>query len=236
MTRPATIPGASVSVEFAGQRLVLLPQRGVWWPARGVLLIADLHLGKPASFRDAGAPVPEAVTRRDLDRLSALITVLAPERLVVLGDLAHDRIAWREATLRQFGAWRERHESITVTLVRGNHDRRADDPPAAFAVEVVEPGWRLGPIAMHHEPTGDGPALCGHLHPAITVHTRRKADRLRAPCFWFSRTLGVLPAFGSFTGGATITPGAGDRVFAVGESSVIEVHPARTPPDASQDG
>lgn len=222
MTRPAVIPG-SASVEFAGQTLVLLPQRGVWWPARGALLVADLHLGKPASFRDAGAPVPEAVTRRDLDRLSALIDALHPERLVVLGDLVHDRCAWRDTTMRQLAAWRGGHASTAITLVRGNHDRRAEDPPSELMIECVEPAWRLGPISMHHEPAGEGPALGGHLHPAITLHARRKADRLRVPCFWFSKSLGVLPSFGSFTGAATITPGPGDRVFAAGDSCVIEV-------------
>jgi DNA ligase-associated metallophosphoesterase len=236
VTRPATIPDAGAPVEFAGQTLVLLPQRGVWWPARGALLVADPHLGKPASFRDAGAPVPEAVTRRDLDRLSALIDALRPERLVVLGDFVHDRCAWRDTTMRQLAAWRGGHASTLITLVRGNHDRRAEDPPAALGVETVEPGWRLGPIAMHHEPTREGPALCGHLHPAITLHARRRADRLRAPCFWFSRSLGVLPAFGSFTGGAVVKAAPGDRVFAAGASSVIEVHPAPASTKASRDG
>ena len=39
----------------------------------GALLLADLHLGDPASFRAGGIPV-RRVTDRDLGRLGALIT------------------------------------------------------------------------------------------------------------------------------------------------------------------
>ncbi len=43
------------------------------------------------------------------------------------------------------------------------------------------------------------------------------------PCFWFTHESAVLPAFGSFTGGGRIHPGAGDRVFVVGDDGVLEV-------------
>jgi metallophosphoesterase superfamily enzyme len=45
----------------------------------------------------------------------------------------------------------------------------------------------------------------------------------RAPCFWFTSTRGVLPAFGTFTGCAMIRPGRGDRVFAVGDQQILEI-------------
>ncbi|MBZ0171464.1 MAG: DEAD/DEAH box helicase, partial [Phycisphaerales bacterium] len=78
----------SYAIEFADEQLDLLPERAVWWPARRTLLVADLHLGKPASFRSAGAPVPEQVTGADLARLSSLIKTQHAQRVIVLGDLA----------------------------------------------------------------------------------------------------------------------------------------------------
>jgi uncharacterized protein len=39
--------------------IVLLPGRAAWMPATRTLLVADLHLGKAATFRHAGIPVPE---------------------------------------------------------------------------------------------------------------------------------------------------------------------------------
>ena len=43
--------------------------------------------------------------------------------------------------------------------------------------------------------------LAGHWHPCASLGGRAH-DRLRLPCFWLGaeRTVGVLPAFGGFTG------------------------------------
>ena len=233
----------SCEIDFGGATLTLTGDRAIWWADERALLLADVHLGKPASFRERGAPVPEDVTAGDLARMDALIARYAPERLVILGDLAHDRAAWHSTTLDAFAAWRATHSGLGVVLVRGNHDRWAADPPASLGIEVVEPGWVLGSgdrrLAMHHEPPSESrdqagpekatPALCGHLHPGVRLHHARGRGRpgLRAACYWFSglelgRPSGMLPAFGRCTGCAMIRPAAGDRVFVVGDGGVIE--------------
>lgn len=55
----------------------------------------------------------------------------------------------------------------------------------------------------------------------------RAQDRLRLPCFWFTdaarQAVGVLPAFGSFTGMHLIDRRPEDRVFAVMPQRVIEL-------------
>lgn len=222
-TEDATSTNASVAITHGGERLELLAGRAVLWPARRTLFVADVHLGKPASFRDGGAPVPEAVTDADLARLSTLIDHADATDLVVLGDLVHDRIAWRERTLSALSAWRAERPGLAITLVRGNHDRRAADPPPVLEIETVDPGHPLGPFALHHEPVEtESPALCGHIHPAVVLKGRRKGASVRTPCFWLARTTLVLPAFGSFTGCAAVRPGPDDRVFAVAPGSVIE--------------
>jgi metallophosphoesterase superfamily enzyme len=63
--------------------------------------------------------------------------------------------------------------------------------------------------------------LAGHLHPAYRLAGRR--DAVRLPCFWFGAKVGVLPAFGDFTGARAISPAAGDRVFVVAGDRVIAV-------------
>ena len=217
-------------IEFGGATLTLTGDRAAWWHDERTLLLSDLHLGKPASFREKGAPVPEEVTASDLARVSSLIKRCNAARLLILGDLAHDRAAWREVTLDAFAAWRRAHASLEVTLGRGNHDRWADDPPSSLGIEIVEPGWSFGGLAMHHEPPEDAsrPALCGHLHPGVRLHPagRTKRPGMRTPCYWFSGTLGVLPAFGRFTGCAMIRPRERDRVFVVGNGRVIEMNGA----------
>jgi metallophosphoesterase superfamily enzyme len=107
-----------------------------------------------------------------------------------------------------------------MTLVRGNHDHRAGDPPAEWAMDVVDGPWRLGPLALcHHPALVEGCyTIAGHLHPAAVVG--RGIDRLRLPCFHFGPRVGVLPAFGDFTGMHVVRAEPGDRVFVVAHDSV----------------
>jgi metallophosphoesterase superfamily enzyme len=51
----------------------------------------------------------------------------------------------------------------------------------------------------------------------------RAWDHLRLPCFWFGDDVGVLPAFGAFTGMHPIRPGDEERVFAIAGDSVAAV-------------
>ena len=39
-----------------------------------------------------------------------------------------------------------------MTLIRGNHDKRAGDPPASLNIRVVPEPLLLGPFALQHEP------------------------------------------------------------------------------------
>ncbi|MGB3619143.1 MAG: phosphoesterase, partial [Catalinimonas sp.] len=67
----------------------------------------------------------------------------------------------------------------------------------------------------------DGYALAGHLHPAVRLNGGGAS--LRLPCYWFGAQQGLLPAFGAFTGTATVRPRAGDGVFVIAEEQVMQV-------------
>ena len=158
----------------------------------------------------------------DGNRLSALVDHTGARRLVVLGDFLH-AAAGRVAALDDaFVAWRERYAGLDVTLVRGNHDANAGDPPPHWQVAVVAQPHPLPPfLACHHPrspPTGH--ALCGHLHPGVRLDGRAR-ESARVPCFVLGPRRTLLPAFGRFTGLALVVPGhdeavvaiAGDRLF-----------------------
>ncbi len=203
----------------------------MWWARTATICVADVHLGKAAAFRSGGVPVPEQTTAADLERLSALVKQFPPRRVVILGDLLHARSGRVHVTMDAFGAWRASHRDVDVLLVRGNHDRSAGDPPVEWNLRVVdEPHAEAGDgrILLAHDPDVDGSRpvdgrgmLCGHIHPGVTMFGA--ARTLRAKCFWLRQSVGVLPAFGSFTGGKAIRPTRGDRVFAVGPDGVHEV-------------
>ena len=59
---PRSALAGAASFVCRGERLHLLPERAVWWPAAGLLLVADVHLGKAATFRRLGQPVPAGTT------------------------------------------------------------------------------------------------------------------------------------------------------------------------------
>ena len=61
--------------------------------------------------------------------------------------------------------------------------------------------------------------LAGHHHPCVSLGGR-SFDHLRLPCFWFGDDVGVLPAFGAFTGMHPVRARASDRVFPVADGAV----------------
>jgi uncharacterized protein len=210
----------ALTVEVGGRPIVLLPQRAAFLPDDRLLLVADAHFGKAQSFRRLGVPVPGGTTETNLRALSELVAYTDAIGIVFLGDLMHAKHARAPATMQAVQAWRARHHALAMTLVRGNHDSRAGDPPADWALDVVDEPWFAGPFALCHHPAPvEGRyTIAGHLHPAAVVG--RGIDRLRLPCFHFGPRVGVLPAFGDFTGTHVVQAEPGDRVFVVAQDSV----------------
>jgi len=211
-------------IELAGESLQLLPQRAIWWNRTSTLIISDLHLGKAAAFRHSGIPVPEAMTDADLARLTRLIQRTRAERLIILGDLIHARQGRCDAVIDSVSRWRNANAALSVTLIRGNHDDRAGDPPSEWNITCESGPFTDAPFIYRHDPLDDprGYVLCGHIHPAVRLFGNGGAA-MRAHCFWIGPRCTVLPAFGSFTGAKVIRPGAHDRIFALNADEVNEV-------------
>ena len=206
---------------LCGERVILHPERALYWPAGATLFVADVHLGKAASFRASGVPLPRGSTQADLARLGSLIVGTGARRLVVLGDFLHARAGRVTALDASFKAWRASQAAVDLVLVRGNHDDRAGDPPSDWGVDVVAEPHLLAPFIACHVPMTPptGYALCGHLHPGVFL--RGIADAERLPCFVLGMKRAILPAFGSFTGLATVVATPGERLVAVAGSRLF---------------
>ncbi|HEU4828273.1 MAG TPA: ligase-associated DNA damage response endonuclease PdeM, partial [Gemmatimonadales bacterium] len=194
---------SDLTIELAGESVRLLPERALYWEREEMLIAADLHWGKAAAFRAGGIPIPRGTTTADLSRIDRALARTGARRLALLGDLLHAR-EWRGAeTVRVITAWRAAAGGLELLLIRGNHDRRAGDPPPDLKIEVVDGPVRLGPFALRHEPgrVEGAYVLAGHIHPGVTVRGLGR-ERLRLPCFAFGLSVGILPAFGEFTGTA----------------------------------
>lgn len=211
------------AVELAGETLWLLAEKAIYWPARRMLIVADIHFGKATAFRALGVPVPRGTTTQNLQALDALLARYACDEIVFLGDFLHARAAHAPTTLGAMQAWRLRHAQLRLTLVRGNHDLHAGDPPAALDIVMVDEPHAVGPFALCHHPelAAPGYVLAGHVHPVF--HLRSGRDTMRLPCFLLGVSRAILPSFGAFTGGHAQQVQAGEQVFVTADEAVFRV-------------
>jgi len=135
---------------------------------------------------------------------------------VVLGDFLHAAAGRVPALHAAFTHWRMAHAALSITLVRGNHDKHAGDPPPAWDIDVVPDPHPLAPFVLCHEPATPrtGHALCGHLHPGVRI-AGGAHESLRLPCFVLGRRRTLLPAFGRLTGLAMVAPNPGETIVAI---------------------
>jgi DNA ligase-associated metallophosphoesterase len=210
-------------VGIAGESLVALPSSVLYWPSEGTLFVADLHLGKAASFRAASIPIPLGTTDATLVRLEDAVRATEASRLVILGDLWHDRAGRTPEVERKLESWIGRHRELEIHLVTGNHDLRSgrgtDCAPVTESAELA-----IGPFVCRHYPESSegGYVLCGHIHPSVSVKGRG-GQGVRLNCFWFGDRVGVVPAFGEFTGSADIDWTPGDIVLGLAGDTVIRI-------------
>ncbi len=211
------------SIHLPGVELLLHPFRAAYWPERSALLVADLHLGKAQHFRREGIPVPKQAGNETWDRLLSLLVDFQPKELLILGDLFHSayNVVWEEfiKLVAQF-------DQVQFTLVGGNHDILSDYQYERSGLVVVEEPFQVDQLLLSHHPMDSVPEgyynLAGHIHPGVALSGGGR-QRLRLPCFFFGLQQGLLPAFGAFTGMATVQPTTEDRVFVVTQDAVMEV-------------
>ncbi|MEP6781239.1 MAG: ligase-associated DNA damage response endonuclease PdeM [Gemmatimonadaceae bacterium] len=216
------------ALEVAREPITLLAERALFIPRFSTLVVADLHFGKSATFRARGVPIPAGVTQHDLERLTHAILATNATRLVVIGDLIHAKDGRSENTFRAISEWRNTHASVEFTLVRGNHDIRAGDPPAEWNFRCADGPMLIGPFALQHHPGIHDTryVLAGHLHPHATVRGPARQS-LRLPCFAFGKRGAILPAFTTFTGGGAYEQNEDDELYVIADSEVLPARPMK---------
>ena len=150
------------SCSMAGSRFSIKRER---W-----LAVADLHFGYELSQRAAGRLVPMWGMASISERLTRLVDEYRPRRLIILGDLVHDKTAARgsgRASARISAARCEPLWSREITI-----------GSCAGKVEMVE-SWETERFYFHH---GHCAAerrhriqIIGHHHPAGGDHGWRGA-------------------------------------------------------------
>jgi DNA ligase-associated metallophosphoesterase len=203
--------------------LKLLPQKCVWIEKKRILIIADAHLGKISHFRKSGVAVPQQVNDKNTENLIDLLQRLKPARLLFLGDLFHSVYNNEWEVLGQV---RKAFAHCSFELTIGNHDILSTYQYEKHKIILHPTHLVEGDLIFTHEPMETVPEgkynLSGHIHPGVHLQgTARQSMTL--PCFYFGKNLGLLPAFGLFTGLARIYPKEGDKVFVIAEERILDV-------------
>jgi metallophosphoesterase superfamily enzyme len=172
-----------VPFSFGGHQLVALPQGAVFWPARGALLVADLHLEKASWYARLGQMLPPYDSLATLADLSALVAATGAREIWCLGDSFHDVDGCDRLPPQAQETLRDLIARTAWTWITGNHDPRID---------------RCGGTVLDEA----RPELSGHFHPKLRVRVRGKLVARR--CFIASETKLILPAFGALTGGLDV--------------------------------
>jgi DNA ligase-associated metallophosphoesterase len=199
-----------MQLDFRGHAFLLDPAGAAYWPARDLLIVADLHLEKGRAFARRGALLPPYDTHATLARLEDLVRRWRPATVVSLGDGFHDRRSGRELSPDLFDRLTALTRRLRWVWVTGNHD-----PAVCLALGgAVLPALELDDLVLRHEPSGAAGEIAGHLHPKARVSTTRL--RLCRPCFAGDADRLLMPAFGAFTGGLNVLDPAIHSLFPSG--------------------
>ncbi|HYC84990.1 MAG TPA: ligase-associated DNA damage response endonuclease PdeM [Chryseosolibacter sp.] len=211
-----------MNVDILGETIELFPQKAVYWNRYGILLLADLHLGKISHFRRSGIAVPQRANDRNIEMLVDLIHLTRPTRVICLGDLFHSHY---NPEWEVFGELVKHFRPITFELVIGNHDIMSDHQYFRKGI-VLHNSLTIGNFLFTHHPLESIPAglynVSGHIHPGVVLRGQGRQS-VTLPCFYFGERQAYIPAFGLFTGLAKIRPRRDDRVFVVAEDKIMMV-------------
>jgi DNA ligase-associated metallophosphoesterase len=177
---------------FHGETLHLLPSGGLFWPARKLLCVSDLHLGKSERLaRRGGSLLPPYETQATLEKLDRDLEMTRAVTVICLGD-SFDDLAALDGLEDSARLWLARlMAGRDWTWITGNHDPGPIEIGGTHRAEVS-----LLPFTFRHIAQPEAKAeISGHYHPKARLAGQSK------PCFLADAARLILPAYGVYTGG-----------------------------------
>jgi DNA ligase-associated metallophosphoesterase len=212
-------------IHFRDERLMLDPSGAAFWPARRVLMVADLHLEKGSAAALRGNLLPPFDTRATLEKLNRVIRLYRPAKVIALGDTFHDRTGSERLADVDRARLAAMAREANFIWILGNHDPEKNDLPGEHVT-----AWREAGFAFRHQAQAQlgvrEVEISGHYHPKASIDT--KAKRVSRPCFVTDANRLMLPAFGAYTGGLDVRDPViakffprGLRVFLLGQDQLF---------------
>jgi DNA ligase-associated metallophosphoesterase len=186
-----------VPFSFAGEEMLLVGGRALFWPREQALLVADLHLEKASFFAAHGQMLPPYDSRETLERLALAVRETGAKRVFALGDNFHDGKGCARLEPHAAGMLAALTRALDWVWITGNHDAGATELAGGALADEVATG---GLVLRHKAQAGEErPELSGHFHPRLALSARGR--RIARPCAVMSEQRLILPAFGALTGG-----------------------------------
>jgi len=181
---------------FHGETLHLMPSGALVWPARRLLCVADLHLGKADRIARQGGPMlPPYETAETLDRLADDIAATNPAEVICLGDSFDDLTAARDMAEGVKSRLNRLMAGRRWIWVLGNHDPGPVDLGGTHLAD-----HRAAPVTFRHiAQDGATAEISGHYHPKARITLRGRT--LTRRCLLADGNRLILPAYGAYTGG-----------------------------------
>ena len=187
----------SHSFTFGEHRLTALPSGALWWAARRLLCVSDLHLCKSDRVaRRSGQMLPPYETQETLSKLGQDIALTDPATVLCLGDSFDDLMAADSLGAADTGMLTSLQAGRRWLWLEGNHD---PGPLAFGGTHLAVHGD--GGLTFRHIASATAREISGHYHPK---HAIPGAGGAR-PCFLTDGNRLILPAYGAYTGGLRAT-------------------------------
>jgi putative SbcD/Mre11-related phosphoesterase len=139
------------------------------------MVIADLHIGWEMALSERGIHVPTQMPKL-LAKLTTLISIYKPEKLLILGDIKHT------VATAEIGEWQDIPDFFTdlkkqiqeILVIRGNHDGNLE-PLLPENIKILPAtGVTIGDVGFFHGHRWPSPSLLkcktlvmGHIHPVV---------------------------------------------------------------------
>lgn len=212
------------TINILGEEFQPRSDKTLFWRSENCLIVSDIHLGKTATFRVEGIPVPEGITDSDLGKLSLALIETAAKKLIITGDLFHSPKGKTKFIIDRFKRFRDENKDIEINLITGNHDIRSGSLHSELCITETDSLIIREKFRFIHE-NDNKPGyynFSGHIHPAIRLKGKGRQS-LRLPCFYFAKDYALLPAFGGFTGTAVIYPVNDSIIYAIADNELVKL-------------
>ena len=185
----------SAEIEFAKNKFILQQDGSLYWPKKKSLILSDLHLEKSSFFAKVGDFLPPYDSKETLLKLNSKINEFDVKRIILLGDIFHDKEGILRLNYRLKKYIEELCQKYKIIWLTGNHDGDVRPHHVEFCSH-----YKIENINFNHKSSNFVKnEISGHFHPKVYINIFK--TKIFKPCFLVGKSKLILPAYGSYTGG-----------------------------------